>query len=483
VVRHRRRSQFAILATLALLATSIIGGATAARGATAPPERVLIVLFDQMVPKYADQFDMPNYRRIRDAGTDFKNAYLGYMASETVIAHNVIVSGKSPKNMGWVDEAFRDSGNVFGKGADAMHITGDLSLTDFNTLVNGAGYLKLADYLHTAYPGSKFITVGEKSYAVESAIASTGDIGVRLSSRRSNVTADYPTGCRNLSVNGAGLNGRWREPVGKNVPAYLREPDANDPTLCGRFFINSDSNHDYGTKAAFPSFMYPEDGNRFFPGTDASAQAGHLGGDTWAADAAIAMMGIEPWSGMFITLGGIDKAAHMWGAQNDTGGGTCSTGAEQTHVRCAAENADVQLGKLLDKVAEVDAAKGGETLVVKGRDFVHAARAAGAGDARIMARHVLPNVFSPVIVVAVFAVANMIVLEATLSFLGLGVEPSVVTWGRMLNGGRLYLSTAWWLTAFPGFAIFVTVLAVNLLGDHLRDWLDPRLRNTVGSDA
>ena len=122
----------------------------------------------------------------------------------------------------------------------------------------------------------------------------------------------------------------------------------------------------------------------------------------------------------------------------------------------------------------------GETLAIKGRDFVQAARANGAGDARIVARHVLPNVLSPVIVVAVFAVANIIVLEATLSFLGLGVEPSVVTWGRMLNGGRLYLSTAWWLTAFPGLAIFVTVLAVNLLGDHLRDWLDPRLRNTLG---
>jgi peptide/nickel transport system permease protein len=123
----------------------------------------------------------------------------------------------------------------------------------------------------------------------------------------------------------------------------------------------------------------------------------------------------------------------------------------------------------------------GETLAVKGREFVHAARANGAGAARIVARHVLPNVLSPVIVVAVFAVANMIVLEATLSFLGLGVEPSSVTWGRMLNGGRLYLSTAWWLTAFPGLAIFITVLAVNLLGDHLRDWLDPRLRNTVSS--
>ena len=123
----------------------------------------------------------------------------------------------------------------------------------------------------------------------------------------------------------------------------------------------------------------------------------------------------------------------------------------------------------------------GETLTVKERDFVQAARAAGAGDVRIMARHVLPNVLSPVIVVAVFAVANMIILEATLSFLGLGVEAQVVTWGRMLSGGRLYLATAWWLTAFPGLAIFVTVLSVNLLGDHLRDWLDPRLRNSLGS--
>ena len=124
----------------------------------------------------------------------------------------------------------------------------------------------------------------------------------------------------------------------------------------------------------------------------------------------------------------------------------------------------------------------GEALTIKSRDFVQAARATGAGDVRIMVRHVLPNVLSPVIVVAVFAVANMIILEATLSFLGLGVEPGVVTWGRMLNAGRLYLGTAWWLTAFPGLAIFLTVLAVNLLGDHLRDWLDPRLRNTLGGD-
>ena len=104
--------------------------------------------------------------------------------------------------------------------------------------------------------------------------------------------------------------------------------------------------------------MYPEDGNRFFPGTDASATAGHLGGDTWVADAAIAMMENEAWSGMFVTLGAIDKAGHMWGAQNDSAGGSCATGAEQTHVKCAAANADVQFGKLLDTVEDVDADRG-----------------------------------------------------------------------------------------------------------------------------
>jgi peptide/nickel transport system permease protein len=121
----------------------------------------------------------------------------------------------------------------------------------------------------------------------------------------------------------------------------------------------------------------------------------------------------------------------------------------------------------------------GETLALRGRDFVEATRAAGAGQARVMFRHVLPNVVSPAIVVATFAVGSMIVLEATLSFLGIGVPLRVVTWGSMLNGGRTYLKSAWWITAFPGLAIFVTVLAINALGDAMRDALDPRLRGRV----
>jgi peptide/nickel transport system permease protein len=121
----------------------------------------------------------------------------------------------------------------------------------------------------------------------------------------------------------------------------------------------------------------------------------------------------------------------------------------------------------------------GETLALRSREFVEASRATGAGEARIMFRHVLPNVVAPAIVVATFAVGAMIVLEATLSFLGIGVPLRVVTWGSMLNGGRTYLKSAWWLTAFPGLAIFVTVLAINALGDSMRDALDPRLQNRV----
>jgi hypothetical protein len=343
-MRSVRRS-FVVLTVIALFAPA--SGSIVAEAAPSHPTRVVVVLFDQMLPKYANRFDMPNFRAIRGEGTYFKNAYLGYMASETVIAHNVITSGMLPKHMGWVDEAYRDTQNLLGKGPGAMHITGDLSLADFGTLVDNEGYPKLADYLHAAYPGSKFITVGEKSYAVESATASSGDIAVRLSGR----SANDPTNPCQIE-----LGGRYRFPTGKNVPSYLLTP-------CGRFFINSDGSNDYGTRAAFPSWLYPEDGNRFFPGTDASALAGHLGGDTWVADAAIAMMRNETWSGMFVTLGAIDKAGHMWGADADTVS-SCSTGAQQTHVRCAAENADVQLGKLLDAAADLDASDGGETLFV-----------------------------------------------------------------------------------------------------------------------
>jgi peptide/nickel transport system permease protein len=117
-----------------------------------------------------------------------------------------------------------------------------------------------------------------------------------------------------------------------------------------------------------------------------------------------------------------------------------------------------------------------EVLSVREREFVQAARAVGLRDGRIMLRHILPNVTAPVIVVATLELARVVILEAALSFLGLGVQPPTPSWGRMLADGRDFLATAWWISTFPGLAIMALVLGVNLVGDWLRDVLDPRIR-------
>jgi peptide/nickel transport system permease protein len=118
----------------------------------------------------------------------------------------------------------------------------------------------------------------------------------------------------------------------------------------------------------------------------------------------------------------------------------------------------------------------GEVLSIREREYIHAATALGGGAGRIIVRHVLPNAFTPWLVVATLDMARVIVIESALSFLGLGVQPPTPTWGGMLSDGRVYLSTAWWLATFPGLAILITVLGINLFGDGLRDTLDPRLK-------
>jgi peptide/nickel transport system permease protein len=118
----------------------------------------------------------------------------------------------------------------------------------------------------------------------------------------------------------------------------------------------------------------------------------------------------------------------------------------------------------------------GQVLQLRSHEFVEAARAIGANHWRVVFRHVLPNAIAPIIVIATFMVASAIVSEAALTFLGLGVEATTPTWGIMLAEGRDYLQVAWWSATFPGLAITITVLGVNVLGDWLRDVLDPRLR-------
>jgi len=114
-----------------------------------------------------------------------------------------------------------------------------------------------------------------------------------------------------------------------------------------------------------------------------------------------------------------------------------------------------------------------EAMRLREREFVAAAEAAGARGGRILARHLLPNVASAAIVLGTFEIARAVVLESSLSFLGLGVPPSIPSWGGMLADGRQYLDTAWWVALFPGLALVVAVMGVNLLGDGLRDALDP----------
>ena len=118
-----------------------------------------------------------------------------------------------------------------------------------------------------------------------------------------------------------------------------------------------------------------------------------------------------------------------------------------------------------------------EFLSLRERDFVVAARAIGARDTRIIFRHILPNAISPVLVSATLGVAGAILTESALSFLGIGVQPPTPSWGNMLIAGKQTLGTAWWLSVFPGLAILFTVLGYNLLGEGIRDAMDPRIKD------
>ncbi|MCI9349999.1 MAG: ABC transporter permease [Oscillibacter sp.] len=115
-------------------------------------------------------------------------------------------------------------------------------------------------------------------------------------------------------------------------------------------------------------------------------------------------------------------------------------------------------------------------MTIKNEEYIEAARAIGASDARIIVKHILPNCMAPIIVQATLSIAGSILAIASLSFIGLGISPPTPEWGSMLSTGRQFFRAAWWVCAFPGFAIMLTILSLNLLGDGLRDALDPKLK-------
>jgi peptide/nickel transport system permease protein len=114
-----------------------------------------------------------------------------------------------------------------------------------------------------------------------------------------------------------------------------------------------------------------------------------------------------------------------------------------------------------------------ETLKIKGFDFISLAKIAGCSRAKIMIRHILPNIISPLIILATLQVGTIVIVEASLSFLGVGIPPPTADWGSMVSEGRSYIVTAWWICIIPGVAVALTVLTFNLLGDTLNDWLNP----------
>ena len=120
-----------------------------------------------------------------------------------------------------------------------------------------------------------------------------------------------------------------------------------------------------------------------------------------------------------------------------------------------------------------------QSLSLREREFIQAGRLLGARDARLIVRHILPNLMNLLVVIASLQVAQMIILESFLSFLGLGVQPPIPSWGSMLGDGRLYMFDKWWMATIPGLAIFITTLAINLVGDGLRDVLDPYSRTNI----
>jgi len=117
-----------------------------------------------------------------------------------------------------------------------------------------------------------------------------------------------------------------------------------------------------------------------------------------------------------------------------------------------------------------------QTISIKGREFITAGRAVGCSDSRILFQHILPNLFAPVVVVGTFQIAQVIVTESVLSFLGVGIQPPTPAWGLIIGEGREYINVAWWIITFPGLALVLTVVAVGLFGDWLRDKFDPSVQ-------
>ena len=282
------------------------------------PTHLLFMVFDQMRPDYIERFDLKNFKRLRKMGTNYKNAYVGHLASVTVVSHAVMTTGLLPTDLPWSENIFWDQDGKLGPKVQTYSTTNMAQEQYLKLLADLPANQFLANRFKTTTKKSVF-AIGEKDYA-------TTIMGGPYSD--SIIYAKKVAGqCK---------------PTGVNIPDYISKQDR----------YNIDCTSTYGTEHS----LYPLDGNHFFPGKDKS----HLGGDIWVADLALDVMNHESnWGALFLTFGAIDRFGHMLG---ETDNDTPHAFETPLHLKDIAQIADAQLGRILDELKKKNILN--ETMIV-----------------------------------------------------------------------------------------------------------------------
>ncbi len=345
MARRRLLASLAACLLTGALAVAAASTSAAAKPKQPPtrPDKVVLIVVDALSKEIVEKYDMDNVRALMADGVDTPRGYLGHTGSVTVVTHNVLTSGLLPKNMGWTNEGYRDVEGVLGP-EGGLYITSNFGSVEMSELQQNAGYPQLSDYLDDT---GKVFTVSPKGYAAYG-LSGPGSDNTSVTTFASGPTCD-------------GV--RYRKPAGLNVPPYIAD-------TCGsRYLVERDKGYD---TLQFPAQLYPATDDRYVVGDEPE----HQGGDIWATDAVLDIMEHETdaWSGIFLSLPGVDKAAHMWGGVNDPEGATPGYDP-MTHMEFATATADAQVGRIMDELersGELDS-----TLVVLTSDHGSVAAADG----------------------------------------------------------------------------------------------------------
>ncbi len=271
------------------------------------PDHIVIMVFDQMRPDYIDRFNLKTFKKLRDKGTNYPNAYVGHLSAVTVVSHLVLNTGLLPKYLPWQDDVFWDAEGIVDK-KDKLYATDHLTNEQILKAMATLDQKKLLTTKIKNKLKGKVVAIGQKFYAALTMGGPTADSIITLSKKNGTCVPD-----------------------GVQVPEYIKKNE--------RFTLNC--SQEYGTQES----LYPLDGNRFYPGTDVR----HYGGDVWVADAAVEVLNHEDWSGLFLTFGSIDKIGHMMGEED---GKRELSFESPTNLEKTAQIADSQLEKVLDTLQQ-----------------------------------------------------------------------------------------------------------------------------------